>query len=51
VREEQSLYRDLPRYHSFGTPEERERFLMDHLQGIYADLEHSMALFSNESKA
>jgi hypothetical protein len=33
VREEQSLYLNLPRYHSFGIPEKRERFLMDHLKG------------------
>ena len=39
VREEQALYLDLPRYHSFGTPEERERFLMEHLQGVYREVE------------
>ncbi len=39
VREEQAHYRDLPRYHSFGTPEEREKFLMEHLKDVYREVE------------
>jgi hypothetical protein len=39
VREEQSAYRDLPRFYSFGTREEREQYLMEHLQGVYRVIE------------
>ncbi len=39
VREEQSAYRDLPRFYSFGTRAAREQFLMEHLQGVYRETE------------
>ena len=39
VREEQSHYRDLPRYHSFGNLEHRERFLIAHLQKVCGEVE------------
>jgi hypothetical protein len=39
VRAEQSAYRELPMFYSSGTREEREQFLMEHLQGVYREVE------------
>jgi hypothetical protein len=44
VKEEQSQYRDLPRFYMFGNLEEREKFLMGHLQGVSGEVEGMVGL-------
>ena len=39
VKEDQSQYQDLPRFYTFGNREGREKFLMEHLQGVYGEVE------------
>jgi hypothetical protein len=42
IEAEKRLYRDLPVVHPFGTEEERERKLMEHLQQVYREVEGMM---------
>jgi len=42
IEAEKRLYRDLPVVHKFGTEEERERKLMEHLQQVYREVEGMM---------
>ncbi len=44
VKEEQSQYKDLPRFYTFGTPDEREKFLMEHLKGVYGEVDGMVGL-------
>ena len=39
VKEDQSQYQDLPRFYTFGNREGREKFLMEHLQWVYGEVE------------
>jgi hypothetical protein len=39
IDEEKSQYRDVPKIYEFGTEEERQHRLMEHLQQVYRDVE------------
>jgi hypothetical protein len=42
IEAEKRLYRDLPVVHPFGTEDEREWKLMEHLQQVYREVEGMM---------
>jgi hypothetical protein len=50
VNAEMSKYTDLPRYYDFGTPEQKQKFLLNNMQKIYLDIQNTFPAPQKEEK-